>query len=74
MLPLAQVDKNPEKLAVDEIGDIYTDGEYDDAGTEIVAPQKLDGWHVNIRVKGDVPNALKAFEIEKPNNAVRDFA
>lgn len=71
---LASIDTNPERLAVDQIGDIYTGGEYDEEGTEVVAPVKIDGWHVNIRVKGEVPDALKAFVIEKPTNAVRDFA
>jgi hypothetical protein len=60
-------------FALDVIGDIYTGGTYDNEGEVIEPPVKIDGYHANVRVTGELPDSLKPFVIEVAN-PVRVFA
>ena len=54
--------------AIDVVGVITTGGEWDDEGTETVAPTTLDGFHVNY--VGDLPTGWEAYEVT-PDDPVR---
>ena len=55
--------------ALDVIGIITRGGEYDlETGDVIVAPEVLDGWHVNFA--GDLPDGWEQYVVE-PANPVR---
>jgi hypothetical protein len=58
--------------AIDVVGTITRGGEYDpETGDVIVAPEVLDGWHVNFA--GELPDGWDAFLVE-PANPYRVFA
>lgn len=57
--------------AIDVIGNITVGGEWDEDGTETVAPTTLDGFHVNYL--GDLPTGWEAFAVT-PENPYRVFA
>jgi hypothetical protein len=58
--------------ALDVIGVITRGGEYDpETGDVIVAPEVLDGWHVNY--VGNLPDGWEEFLVE-PTNPYRVFA
>lgn len=57
--------------AVDVLGTIYTEGEYDAEGNVIAAPAPLPGWHLNIM--GEVPDKARPFVVE-PTTPRRVFA
>jgi hypothetical protein len=58
--------------ALDVIGVITRGGEYDpETGDVIVAPEVLDGWHVNYQ--GVLPDGWEEFLVE-PTNPYRVFA
>jgi hypothetical protein len=58
--------------ALDVVGTITRGGEYDpETGDVIVAPEVLDGWHVNFC--GNLPNGWDEFLVE-PANPYRVFA
>ena len=58
--------------AIDVVGTITRGGEYDpETGDVIVAPEVLDGWHVNFA--GELPEAWDEYVVE-PANPVRVWA
>jgi len=57
--------------AIDVVGTITKGGEWDEDGTETVAPTTLDGYHVNYI--GDLPDGWEAYEVT-PENPNRVFA
>jgi hypothetical protein len=57
--------------AIDVVGIITEGGEWDEDGTETVAPTTLDGYHVNY--VGDLPDGWEAYEVT-PGNPYRVFA
>ena len=57
--------------AIDVVGTITEGGEWDEDGTETVAPTTLYGFHINYL--GDLPDGWEAFEVT-PNNPYRVFA
>jgi hypothetical protein len=58
--------------AIDVVGTITRGGEYDpETGDVIVAPEVLDGWHVNFA--GELPDGWDEFVVE-PVAPVRVFA
>ena len=57
--------------AIDVVGTITEGGEWDEDGTETVAPTTLDGFHVNY--VGDLPDGWEAFEVI-PKKPYRVFA
>jgi hypothetical protein len=58
--------------AIDVIGVITRGGEYDpETGDVIVAPEVLDGWHVNYQ--GVLPDGWEQYAVS-PENPVRVFA
>ena len=58
--------------AIDVVGTITRGGEYDpETGDVIVAPEVLDGWHVNFA--GTLPDGWDEFLVE-PANPYRVFA
>ena len=52
----------PEGCAIDVLATLYTPGEYAEDGTELVAPEPMAGWHLNIL--GDVPAKALPFVVE----------
>ena len=55
--------------ALDVIGTISIGGEYDpETGDVIVAPEVLDGWHINFA--GELPDGWEQYVVE-PANPVR---
>ena len=58
--------------AIDVVGKITRGGEYDpETGEVIVAPEVLDGWHVNFA--GELPEGWEEFLVT-PNDPYRVFA
>ena len=58
--------------AIDVVGTITRGGEYDpETGDVIVAPEVLDGWHVNFA--GTLPDGWDDYLVE-PANPYRVFA
>ena len=58
--------------AIDVVGTITRGGEYDpETGDVIVAPEVLDGWHVNFA--GELPDGWDDYLVE-PANPYRVFA
>ena len=58
--------------AIDVVGTITRGGEYDpETGDVIVAPEVLDGWHVNFA--GTLPDKWDNYLVE-PTNPYRVFA
>lgn len=51
--------------AIDVVGTISIGGEWDEEGTETVAPTALDGFHINYQ--GPLPTGWEAFEITPEN-------
>ena len=51
--------------AIDVVGIITEGGEWDEDGTETVAPTTLDGFHVNY--VGDLPAGWEALEVTPDN-------
>jgi hypothetical protein len=60
---------------VDIVGEIYNnDGVYDEETFEVITPPtKKDGYHINIILEGELPEALQEF-IVIPQNPYRIFA
>jgi hypothetical protein len=65
---------------IDIVGEIYNnDAVYSDPDPEtgeitiITPPTKLDGWHVNIILEGELPEVLQEFVVT-PQNPYRVFA
>jgi hypothetical protein len=55
--------------AIDVVGTITRGGEYDpETGDVIVAPEVLDGWHINFA--GELPDEWEKYVVE-PANPVR---
>jgi hypothetical protein len=55
--------------AIDVVGTIARGGDYDpETGDVIVAPEVLDGWHINFA--GDLPDGWEEYVVE-PANPVR---
>jgi hypothetical protein len=57
--------------AIDVVGIITEGGEWDKEGVEIVAPTKLDGYHINYL--GTLPTGWEAYTVT-PKNPYRVFA
>jgi len=58
--------------AIDVVGTITRGGEYDpETGDVIVAPEVLDGWHVNY--VGELPEGWEQYVVE-PEQPVRVWA
>jgi len=57
--------------AIDVVGTITVGGEWDEDGTQTVAPTTLEGFHINYL--GDMPDGWEAFEVT-PENPHRVFA
>ena len=58
--------------AIDVVGTITRGGEYDpETGDVIVAPEVLDGWHINFA--GELPDGWDEFLVS-PNDPYRVFA
>jgi hypothetical protein len=58
--------------AIDVVGTITRGGEYDpETGDVIVAPEVLDGWHINFA--GELPDGWDDYLVE-PANPYRVFA
>ena len=67
-------DEVPNYRNIDVIGTIYEGGQWDEEGNEIVAPTKLDGWHVNVRLsEGENEELLKDYTVF-PENPRRVWA
>ena len=60
---------------VDVVGEIWNDdGEYNlETGEVITSPTKKEGWHVNVILQADLPEALQEFVVV-PQNPHRVFA
>jgi len=52
-----------------EVGEIQKGGEWDEEGLEIVAPEILPGYHVNILLENELvlPAALEQYLLPKPD-------
>jgi hypothetical protein len=61
------------EVLVDVIGDLCERGTYDEEGNEITPPSLIPGWHVNLRIDGELPDELKEFEVF-PENPMRVWA
>ena len=63
------------RWAIDVIGTLYTPGEQDEAGSELVAPEPLPGWHVNFRILdgSELPPELEPFVVH-PETPARVWA
>jgi hypothetical protein len=48
-------------------------GTYDEEGNQLTAPTFIDGWHVNIRSRGDAPTQLAGYKVT-PNTPSRVWA
>ena len=58
--------------AIDILGAITRGGEYDpETGEVIIAPEVLDGWHVNFA--GELPDGWEEYVVS-PENPVRVWA
>ena len=57
-------------FAIDVIGDIYEGGVYGDNGEVIEAPNKLDGFHVNMT--GEIPVSWQQYTVT-PSSPSRVF-
>jgi len=58
--------------AIDVVGAITRGGEYDpETGDVIVAPEVLDGWHINFA--GELPDGWEQYAVS-PERPVRVFA
>lgn len=57
--------------AVDVIGEISIGGEWNADGVELVAPEVLPGWHLN--VLGEIPEAALPYQVS-PAVPYRKFA
>ena len=68
---LEQLQAYTHEHAIDVVGIITVGGEWDEDGTETVAPTTLDGFHINY--VGDLPDGWEAFEVT-PDNPYRVFA
>ena len=42
----------------------------DEDGNEITPPVFADGWHINVATKGELPDALKPYQIDAPATPV----
>lgn len=63
------------RCSVDVVGKIvHTPAEIDEDGNLINEAEFSEGWHVNVRSDGDLPEALKPFEISAPNTPARVWA
>ena len=60
---------------IDIVGEIYNnDGVYDEETMEVITPPtKMDGWHINIILQGELPQSLQEF-IVTPSSPYRVFA
>jgi hypothetical protein len=57
--------------AIDVVGIITRGGEYDpETGDVIVAPEVLDGWHINFA--GELPDGWEQYVVE-PANPIRTW-
>jgi hypothetical protein len=57
--------------AIDVVGTITRGGEYDlETGYVIVAPEVLDGWHINFA--GELPDGWEQYVVE-PVNPIRTW-
>jgi hypothetical protein len=57
--------------AIDVVGTITRGGEYDpETGDVIVAPEVLDGWHINFA--GELPDEWEQYVVE-PANPIRTW-
>jgi hypothetical protein len=73
----SHVSKGSHEYSLDEVGVIYTPGEYtrdEETGevTVTVEPVALDGYHINML--GTVPENFQEYIIERPNTPNRIFA
>lgn len=75
---LLVMDKIPvyhDLLTIDIVGMIVdTKPMTDEEGNAISEATFVDGWHVNIRTDGQLPEELKPFEIEVPATPARVWA
>lgn len=52
-----------EEVNVDVIGEITIPAKYDEEDNEIESAIVIQGWHVNLRINGELPEQLKQFEV-----------
>jgi len=69
----------PEELngfTIDVIGEVYVGGSYDENGDVLQAPQKVDGYHVNMRAHEGMalPESLLPYLINVPQDWRRKWA
>ncbi len=55
---------DPAVCAVDVIGTLFHAGTYDEEGVELTPPVPVPGYHVNLRLKVELPEALAPFVVE----------
>ncbi|MBI9113141.1 hypothetical protein [Maridesulfovibrio ferrireducens] len=61
--------------SIDVVGRIVSiPAEIDEDDNIITEAVYCDGWHVNVRCLGDLPDELTPFEIEAPNTPARVWA
>jgi len=64
------LDAYTHEYSIDVVGVIFTSGEYDNEGNEIVAPVALDGYHINFI--GTPPEGWGQYEVS-PSTPYRKF-
>lgn len=73
----SHVSKGSHEYSLDEVGVIYTPGEYirdEETGEtiEVVAPIPHEGYHINM--VGSIPEIFQEYVIPRPNTPNRVFA
>lgn len=66
-----------ERTTVHHIGIIFDGGEWDEEGNVIVEPVQLEGYHINLRIRGELSEdelqILEPILIERPSSPVAVF-